>query len=83
VVYEELTLNAETQLFRPLWEKGWDRVDGYYRSGYTVIKPEHKRLYVEAFGSFNVVPNVSDRALASTVAEAVNFSNPEKLFHDD
>jgi hypothetical protein len=30
-----------------------------------------------------VVPNVSDRALASTVAEAMNFPNPEKLFHDN
>jgi len=83
VIYDELLVNAENELTRHFLEKGWDRLDGYYRSGHTVIKPEHKRLYVEHVGNLKLVPNVRDHELARTLDEASEFPHPEKLFHDE
>jgi hypothetical protein len=48
VTYEELPISAKTELTEQFLEKGWDKLDGHYPNDRTVIKPEHKRLSVEA-----------------------------------
>jgi hypothetical protein len=83
VVYEELVFHPEAQLFRHFWDMGWDRLDGYYPWGATVVKPEHKRLYIEFVGTPHAMLNLRDQEIASSLGDAMSFPNPEKLFEDE
>jgi len=80
VIYEEMPISGETKITRQFLEKGWDRLDGHYPWDYTVIKPEHKRLYIEAVGGGRLVPGIRDHDITNKMSEAMRLPHPEKVF---
>jgi|SRR5215212_224159 len=83
VTYDELPISGETEITRQFLEKGWDRLDGYYPRDFTVIKPEHKRLYVEAVGGGRLIPSILDQDIVAKLAEVMKLPPPEKVFDDE
>jgi hypothetical protein len=83
VTYEELPISQETELTKQFLDKGWEKLDGYFPHDQTVIKPEHKKLYVEAVGGGRLVLNTPDQDLADKISEAMAWPRPDKVLHDD
>jgi len=83
VTYDELPISGETEITRQFLEKGWDRLDGDYPWNLTVIKPEHKRLAVEAVPGARVIPNIPDQDIVVKLSEAMQLPHPEKVFDDE
>lgn len=83
VVYDKLFISGESEMNKPFVDKGWDRLDGHFPWDYTVVKPEHKKLSVEAVASGRVVPVIQDHTIAQKISEAMELSQPEKVLDDE
>ncbi len=77
-------LVPENPATKHLWDKGWSQLDGYYPHDATVIKPEHKKLYVEYVGGGTLSLVVGDEDIAHEVSEALSvLPYPERVFEDE
>jgi len=83
VIYDEMDIVGENEMTRQFVEKGWDRVDGYYPQRATVIKPEHKRLYVEAVGNARVIPSAPEQDIIVKLSEGMELPHPERVFDNE
>lgn len=71
---------AEDSMVSPIASKaGWHEYDGHYDSDKTVIRPDHKRLFVFRAGSVTARLDTPVSILSSAMFEGMSFSRAEQV----
>lgn len=62
---------------------GWERIDGHYDAGSSLIRPDHKRLCRFESGHANVTAGIAVDRFTAKLEEALSFERLAKVAGDD